>query len=60
MKNTFYVDYYTEENGRRSRQQMQGSSSLNLAGSNSDFAVQSYLQKKHQGQSVSIMGIRWI
>ena len=59
MKTTFYVDYYLEENGRKSRQQMQGSSTLNLAGSTSDFAVQNYLQERHQGKTVGIMSIRW-
>ena len=59
MKTTFYVDYYLEEGGRKSRQQMQGSSTLNLAGSTSDFAVQNYLQERHQGKTVSIMNIKW-
>jgi len=60
MKTTFYVDYYLEEGGRKSRQQMQGSSTLNLAGSTSDFAVQNYLQERHQGKTVSIMNIKWL
>jgi len=39
---------------------IQGSVQFNLATAQSEFAVQEYLQKRHPGQQITIMSIRWV
>lgn len=55
----FLADFYYVKNGVRSRRTQQGSSQIHLNGAQSDFAVQSYLQKVYPGCQVSINKITW-
>ena len=62
-KTTFQVDYIHKPAGSAgsgSRMKIQGSSQFNLGTAQSDFAVQEYLQKRHPGQQISIISIRWV
>ena len=58
-KEIFIVDYYIQEGASRSRQQLQSSAQNQLNGATSEFAVQSYLQKRHSGKQITIMNLEW-
>jgi hypothetical protein len=62
MHKIFKVDYYFNkigQGGNGARTQVQGSTTINLQGASSDFAVQQYLQKKHPGCFINIMSLSW-
>jgi len=55
----FMVDFYYSKNNVRNRRQQQGSSVVHLHGAESEFAVQSYLDRLYPDARISINKISW-